>query len=125
MKFHWQFIGCFGLVWLQTIAVTTQPAPSSSIGEIIPIPVTPTPERVEPAPTDSVPSPPPTLLPQQRPIVVIDPGHGGSDPGAVGIGEIYEKDIVLDISLYQITKERQQIEHPGWNLYRQEKQLQI
>jgi uncharacterized protein len=27
--------------------------------------------------------------------------------------------------LYQITKERQQIEHPVWNLYRQGKQLQI
>ena len=27
--------------------------------------------------------------------------------------------------LYQITKERQQIGHPVWNLYRQEKQLQI
>jgi len=30
---------------------------------------------------------------------VIDPGHGGPDPGAVGIGGIYEKYIVLDISL--------------------------
>ncbi|WP_283812913.1 N-acetylmuramoyl-L-alanine amidase family protein [Leptothermofonsia sichuanensis] len=58
------------------------------------------PERIEPAPTAPVFSPHPTnLLPQQRPIVVIDPGHGGPDPGEVGIGEIYEKDIVLDISL--------------------------
>lgn len=30
---------------------------------------------------------------------MIDPGHGGPDPGAVGIDGIYEKDIVLDISL--------------------------
>jgi N-acetylmuramoyl-L-alanine amidase len=58
------------------------------------------PERIESAPTVPVPSPQPTnLLPQQHPIVVIDPGHGGPDPGAVGIGGIYEKDIVLDISL--------------------------
>lgn len=41
----------------------------------------------------------PRPLPRQRPVVVIDPGHGGLDPGAVGIGGIYEKDIVLDISL--------------------------
>lgn len=33
-----------------------------------------------------------------RPVVVIDPGHGGRDPGAVGIGGIQEADIVLDIS---------------------------
>ena len=28
--------------------------------------------------------------------VCIDPGHGGSDPGAVN-GALYEKDVVLDI----------------------------
>ena len=31
--------------------------------------------------------------------VVIDPGHGGPDPGAVGIGGVRETDVVLDISL--------------------------
>ncbi len=31
--------------------------------------------------------------------VVIDPGHGGEDPGAIGINGICEKDIVLDIAL--------------------------
>ena len=30
--------------------------------------------------------------------VVIDPGHGGSDPGAIGIGGIRESDVVLEIS---------------------------
>jgi N-acetylmuramoyl-L-alanine amidase len=33
-----------------------------------------------------------------KPIVVIDPGHGGEDPGAIGINGIKEKDIVLDIA---------------------------
>jgi N-acetylmuramoyl-L-alanine amidase len=39
-------------------------------------------------------------IPQRdgRVVVVVDPGHGGRDPGAVGIGGIYESDIVLDIS---------------------------
>ncbi len=30
--------------------------------------------------------------------VVIDPGHGGPDPGAIGIGGIRETDVVLDVS---------------------------
>ena len=30
-------------------------------------------------------------------VVVIDPGHGGEDPGTLGNGELREKDIVLDI----------------------------
>jgi N-acetylmuramoyl-L-alanine amidase len=31
--------------------------------------------------------------------VVIDPGHGGHDPGAVGPNGLFEKDVVLDIAL--------------------------
>lgn len=32
-------------------------------------------------------------------IVVLDPGHGGHDPGAVGLNGLYEKNVVLDIAL--------------------------
>ncbi len=38
-------------------------------------------------------------VPRGRFRVVIDPGHGGPDSGAVGIGGIRETDVVLDISL--------------------------
>jgi N-acetylmuramoyl-L-alanine amidase len=31
--------------------------------------------------------------------IVLDPGHGGHDPGAVGPSGLYEKDVVLDIAL--------------------------
>jgi N-acetylmuramoyl-L-alanine amidase len=31
--------------------------------------------------------------------IVIDPGHGGKDPGAIGIKGLKEKDVVLDIAL--------------------------
>ena len=34
----------------------------------------------------------------QKPIVVIDPGHGGPDSGAIGTNGILEKDVVLDIA---------------------------
>jgi N-acetylmuramoyl-L-alanine amidase len=32
-------------------------------------------------------------------MIVLDPGHGGHDPGAVGPKNLYEKDVVLDIAL--------------------------
>ena len=35
---------------------------------------------------------------QNKFLVVIDPGHGGLDPGAVGIGGMRETDIVLEVS---------------------------
>jgi len=35
---------------------------------------------------------------QNKFTVVIDPGHGGSDPGAIGIGGIRETDVVLEVS---------------------------
>lgn len=31
--------------------------------------------------------------------VMLDPGHGGKDPGAIGIGKVYEKDINLRFAL--------------------------
>ena len=31
--------------------------------------------------------------------IVIDAGHGGHDPGAIGPNKVYEKDVVLDIAL--------------------------
>lgn len=33
-------------------------------------------------------------------VVVLDPGHGGKDPGAIGYGGIREKDVTLKIALY-------------------------
>lgn len=34
-----------------------------------------------------------------QPLVVLDPGHGGSDPGAVGCESLEEDGVVLDVSL--------------------------
>lgn len=44
----------------------------------------------------AVPNPP--AYPRARVVIAVDPGHGGRDPGAVGIGGLREKDVVLDIS---------------------------
>lgn len=33
-----------------------------------------------------------------RPVIVIDPGHGGLDPGAVAAADLLEKNVVLDVA---------------------------
>jgi len=43
-----------------------------------------------------------SMIPKKRegkPVVVIDPGHGGEDFGAVGKGGLLEKDVVLSVAL--------------------------
>ncbi|WP_237476491.1 N-acetylmuramoyl-L-alanine amidase [Lichenibacterium dinghuense] len=50
-----------------------------------------------PAPEPAAAAPPPTSDP--RPVVVIDPGHGGVDPGAGGLGGAVEKEVVLQFAL--------------------------
>ena len=48
----------------------------------------------------------PTVLPVAKKVIVIDPGHGGYDSGAIGYERKKEKDIVLQIArkLYSILK---------------------
>jgi N-acetylmuramoyl-L-alanine amidase len=60
-------------------------------------PVVPNQPAVPPTrPADATPMP---SIPNQRVVVVIDPGHGGRDPGAVGIGGLQEKQVIFPISL--------------------------
>ncbi|CDN15914.1 N-acetylmuramoyl-L-alanine amidase [Richelia intracellularis] len=60
----------------------TLPNPSSVATPVTPRPVTqPRPSR------------------KGRLLVMIDPGHGGRDPGAVGIGGLQEKQVIMPISL--------------------------
>jgi len=67
----------------------------------------PFPPRSNPPQTNTNPLPfPPRLatppsnnpIPNGRAVVIIDPGHGGSDAGAVGVGGLQEKDVVFSIS---------------------------
>lgn len=38
------------------------------------------------------------LKEEEKPLIVIDPGHGGQDPGAIGKGNVLEKNVVLNTS---------------------------
>ncbi|GFR39098.1 hypothetical protein PRECH8_23940 [Insulibacter thermoxylanivorax] len=44
--------------------------------------------------------------------VLLDPGHGGSDPGAIGVTGLYEKEVNLDIAL----KVRDELERRGYDV---------
>ncbi|PZV07505.1 MAG: N-acetylmuramoyl-L-alanine amidase, partial [Leptolyngbya sp.] len=50
-------------------------------------------------PTRSVEPPPLPMVPNGRVVVAIDPGHGGRDPGAVGINSLQEIQVIFPISL--------------------------
>ncbi|MBP2302333.1 N-acetylmuramoyl-L-alanine amidase [Azospirillum picis] len=72
--------------------VVTAPPP------FVPLPPIP-PAQLMTASLPAVPPPPePAAKPPtaaEKPLIVLDPGHGGQDPGAIGVGGIYEKDITL------------------------------
>lgn len=105
----------------KTVTIFVQPAAGVRVGEV----EQPRPELLSvelqrsslvltppssPKPPDtsiSVPSPAPeikrpparTLASKGRIVVMIDPGHGGKDPGAIGIDGLQEKNVILPISL--------------------------
>lgn len=47
------------------------------------------------AATPAQPDAPPLQSGDSRPLIVLDPGHGGLDVGAIGVGQAQEKDVVL------------------------------
>lgn len=64
--------------------------PDEARSSVVSIPLTPRDERVPmPLPTISGSKDP------RRPLIVIDPGHGGDDPGATSSGGQREKDVTL------------------------------
>jgi N-acetylmuramoyl-L-alanine amidase len=104
----------------RTVVVYVQPAANVRIGQInqlsgqllslglertrsmtppIALPAIPRPNP-QPLPSRTTASKPPARnprAPKGKVVIVVDPGHGGKDPGALGIGGIREKDIILPI----------------------------
>lgn len=86
-----------------TVKVSIQPAANVQFGEVNAVSSQMLALQIQrraaaqPAPSRSG-APLPSVIPNGRIVVAIDPGHGGRDPGAVGIGGIHEADIVLSIS---------------------------
>ncbi len=86
----YRFDGGEGVLRVATARVDAAPP-----GDLSPDPAPPATPEVRPA------QPAPTPAPREavRRLVVIDPGHGGEDPGAIGPGGVREKDVALAIAL--------------------------
>ena len=79
------------------LALEIQPLrgqPPPRVVNNLPAPLTPSTVPRQAYPSNPLPRTPKTGL-----LVVIDPGHGGQDPGAIGLGGLQEKNIILPISL--------------------------
>ncbi|MBP5534033.1 MAG: N-acetylmuramoyl-L-alanine amidase [Alphaproteobacteria bacterium] len=50
-------------------------------------------------PEEPVAKPKETSVLQKKPLIVLDPGHGGTDPGAISISGKYEKNLTLKMAL--------------------------
>ncbi|WP_446377822.1 N-acetylmuramoyl-L-alanine amidase [Coleofasciculus sp. D1-CHI-01] len=96
-----------------TVVILVQPSPGTQIGSLnqisdrlLALPIQQ--RRATLPPRESIPVPPPSpsptsptsfpTVPNSRIVVMVDPGHGGKDPGAVGIGGLREKDVILPIA---------------------------
>lgn len=96
----------------RTVVVLVKPNTGTQIGELNQLTdqllsLQLRPSRPVLPPTTSIPVPPPLRttppdsfyrVPNSRIVVMIDPGHGGKDPGAIGRGGLREKDVILPIS---------------------------
>ena len=80
--------------------VPDEPSPTAASAGAIPPPqpAAPAQPQAQPAQRPAVPDTLPQV-PNSRVVVVIDPGHGGRDPGAVGINGLQEKQVIFPISL--------------------------
>ncbi|WP_446354999.1 N-acetylmuramoyl-L-alanine amidase [Coleofasciculus sp. A1-SPW-01] len=96
-----------------TVVILVQPSPGTQIGSLnqisdrlLALPIQK--KQATLPPRESIPVPPPSpspapptsfpTVPNSRIVVMVDPGHGGKDPGAVGIGGLREKDVILPIA---------------------------
>ncbi|MEA5583484.1 N-acetylmuramoyl-L-alanine amidase [Nodularia harveyana UHCC-0300] len=95
-------IGEINQVSNQLLALQLQGSRQTNISPPVALPPLPAPTQAQlPSPTappQPAPRPAPRPAPKTSAIVMIDPGHGGRDPGAIGIGGLRETNVVLPIS---------------------------
>lgn len=80
-------------VYMQAVAGTSRVASRP----VVEIPV-PRPEYRRPAPEPKQNEEPTPTRSNGRVLVMLDPGHGGKDPGAIGVGGLKEVDVIMPIA---------------------------
>jgi N-acetylmuramoyl-L-alanine amidase len=85
-----------GTFLIQASAVAVQATPSAPAPPPGPAPALRGPTPPPPAAPDHART---AEAPRRRRVVVIDPGHGGDEPGAIGPGGVQEKTIALGVAL--------------------------
>jgi N-acetylmuramoyl-L-alanine amidase len=84
----------------ELLALQLQPSRGSDSSQVIGAIPVPAPERTTPVvPAKRHHQLQCLVRPNGRMVVMIDPGHGGKDPGTIGIGGVQEKNVILPISL--------------------------
>ncbi len=86
----------------QTYSLISLTNPPRLVVDVIPSALQPSPSGLDPADTSMLSVPPPQPVPPRAKsytTIVIDPGHGGRDPGAHGQRGTEEKDITLKVAL--------------------------
>ncbi|NER78398.1 MAG: N-acetylmuramoyl-L-alanine amidase [Leptolyngbya sp. SIO1D8] len=87
-----------GIVILPPSGVSINDVPDQNPRVNQPIAVPPSSQQPGLPPQPQIPNNVPRVN-QGQLLVAIDPGHGGQDPGAIGIGGLQEKTVVLPLSL--------------------------
>lgn len=95
-----------GGIWITPIGMAPSQIAAPPTAVVLPVinSVAPPPpvNRPAPPPAVAVPRPQAVVTPSQphrgQVLVMLDPGHGGADPGAVGIGGLQEKGVVLAVA---------------------------
>ncbi|MDF7676403.1 N-acetylmuramoyl-L-alanine amidase [Neisseriaceae bacterium ESL0693] len=78
-----------------------------------PTPPVPTTPAAKPPVIDQTPLPSKSNTNKRQPVIMIDPGHGGEDPGATGPSGLHEKNVVLAIA----REVKKQLDAQGYRTY--------
>jgi N-acetylmuramoyl-L-alanine amidase len=135
VRIHWRAkrqnvirVGAFFFSFVLSVVALSYSSQAPS--QTAPAAQSPAPQASPTSPAPTTPQGSPQIIPPATPraglnVVVLDPAHGGTDPGARGTGGIRESEIVLDFAAqvhraleaqgFQVVQTRQGNENPSFD----------